>query len=104
MSAPHLTASEPGAFACEYNTDMDTARTVKVASEREREHFRRLGQWEAENHEMRLREHLALPAGRRLEISLRIARTMLPMNRWGRKSDEPTLLHERARQLGLYRR
>ncbi len=73
-----------------------------VVSEHDREHFRRLGEWERENHERALQEHLARTGMERLVFCLGAARSLISIDH-GRGEDDPAAIMERAKTLGLYR-
>jgi len=72
-----------------------------VVSEHDREHFRRLGEWERENHERALREHMARTGLERLAFCLHVARSLSGVDH-GRGEDNPAAIMERAKALGLY--
>ncbi len=74
-----------------------------IVSEKDREHFRRLGQWERENHELALREHLALSVDERLRRSWSFARQFARVITRDSEAGSPSQIYERARRLGLYR-
>lgn len=82
---------------------MDTPPTVQVASEKDREYFRRLGEWERENQEMRLREHLALPLEKRIRASWQFCRQVIRSVKKDPRDDNPGAFYEQAKRLGLYR-
>jgi hypothetical protein len=71
------------------------------ASERDREHFRRIGAAKAESHRESLAAHLALPLHDRLarswDLYLRFRDPDAPP-----RDDDPTPFYDRARALGLY--
>lgn len=70
-------------------------------TERDKEHFRKIGRWKAESHREALAEHLALSGHDRL---LRTLELMLAGPIGKPKQDESApAIYERARQRGLYR-
>jgi hypothetical protein len=83
-----------------YNGNVD--EKPAVASEHDREHFRRLGEWERENHERALREHLARTGMERLVFCLHAARSVGGIGH-GRGDDNPAAIMDRAKALGLYK-
>lgn len=78
---------------------------MATVSERDREHFRKIGRWNEELRMEDLREHLARSGNERLVAAFRlmlrgpyfVARYELP------DDDHPEELYDRARKLGLYR-
>jgi hypothetical protein len=72
--------------------------------DREREHFRRIGEAKAQSHRDAFERHMALSLEERLVRSL--AWTLLELERHGpgdRSDDDPAAFYARARELGLYR-
>lgn len=76
-------------------------RTPTV-SEKDREHFRRIGEWKRESHEWALREQMARSGFERLVHCLRAAQTFRSSFREA-SDDDPGALMQRAKELGLYR-
>lgn len=72
-------------------------------SDRDREYMRRLGEAEAEAHDQRLAEHLALDLAGRLRRSMALARQFWRSANHDKRHDDPTPFYDRARRLGLYR-
>lgn len=72
-----------------------------TVSERDREHFRRIGRWKAESHADALRAHLALPIAARLERSVAWTIAERPGWAWPIPAEPPKRMWERARRLGL---
>jgi hypothetical protein len=81
---------------------MDADRP-KLASEHDREHFRKIGRWKAESHREAFERHMALSLEERLVFSLGWTLRELPGSKWGRDEDDPSRFYDRARRLGLYR-
>ncbi len=77
--------------------------TEQRASEKDRDYFRRLGEWERENAEEDLRRHLALPLSERLARSQRMMIEWGPYLRNTDNDDHPEEFYARARRLGLIR-
>ena len=75
-----------------------------TVTEKDREHFRRWGEWKREGHEAATRENLARTAEERLIVSLAVAIGAKSLDRWGRKFDVPLARYTRAKELGLARR
>lgn len=75
----------------------------KHATEREKEHMRRIGQYVAEANEERLRLHLALPMRERLAASLALSQRFRSdaAIQEHLQHDDPSPLYDRARKLGL---
>ncbi|GAB4323647.1 MAG: hypothetical protein Kow0010_05100 [Dehalococcoidia bacterium] len=74
-----------------------------MASDAEREHFRRIGEAKARLREEDLREHLARTPEERLAYSIRMMFEGLRRNpNPDRSDDNPEQFYERARRLGLY--
>ena len=72
-----------------------------VASERDREYLRRLGEFENEARADALREWLDLPLGERLRRSSAYHTSMtIPETR---EPEEPEKFYEHVKRLGLYR-
>jgi len=71
-------------------------------TDRDRDYFRRLGEWERENRDSRLREHLALPIEKRIRESWTMSRQVAPHIRHA-IDDGAERFYERARKLGLIR-
>jgi hypothetical protein len=68
-------------------------------------HMRELGRWKHESHAEALRKHLALPGTERLVAALQLmvdGPYFTPVDP-RRPAENPVALHDRARQLGLYR-
>jgi hypothetical protein len=82
---------------------METERTAPRVTERDREHFRKLGEWKAESHREAIAYHQSLSPEERIVRSVAWAIRELPAWRWGHRGDEPEQFYERARRLGLYR-
>ena len=80
------------------------AETHGAVTEKDREHFRRWGEFKRESHEAARRENLARTAQERLIHSLAVGIGAKDLDRWGRKSDVPLARYERAKELGLARR
>ncbi len=78
-----------------------TQQAKFTVSERDREHFRKIGRWKAESHAAALRAHLELPIAERLERSLAWTIAERPTWRWPITADSPAPMWERARKLGL---
>jgi hypothetical protein len=72
-------------------------------SERDREHFRKLGRWKYESHREAFLRHMELPIAERLVRSIAWTLDELPAWKWPRNGDGPGALHKRARELGLAR-
>jgi hypothetical protein len=85
----NVTGAEPG-----YDRPM-------AVTEREREHFRRLGEEKARSHAAAAAEHLALSMDERLARSLVLMRQFLRSAQ--PRDDDPSPFYDRARRLGLYR-
>ncbi len=71
-------------------------------SERDRDYFRRLGEWERENRSQRLRDHLALSIETRIRESWAISRQVGAHLKLS-VDDGAERFYERARRLGLIR-
>jgi hypothetical protein len=76
-----------------------------MVSERDREHFRKLGRWNEELRAEDLSAHLALPGTERLVAAFRLMLAGAYFSpQHGRPDDDrPEELYDRARRLGLYR-
>lgn len=74
---------------------------MATVSERDREHFRRLGRWKYESHRDAFLRHMEKPVAERLLMSLAWTLEELPHWKWSRNGGGPGALHERARRLGL---
>lgn len=77
--------------------------TTQLASERDREYFRRLGRWKDAVNAEDLREHLALPGHERVRRSELLYRNSAGWANTGFPEQEPRSIFELARKLGLYR-
>lgn len=77
--------------------------TAERASEKDRDYFRRLGEWKAELKAEDLRQFLALSPKERQEQAERQITDTRSYARNLPQSNEPPVLFERAKQLGLYR-
>jgi hypothetical protein len=83
-----------------YNGPMDEP-TSRV-SDHDRDYFRRLGEWEAENERLEEERHRARTMAERLEYSLLLTRTHGPFLREDPVEDSAKVeFYERARRLGL---
>ena len=74
-----------------------------TVSERDRDYFRRLGEWKAASHAEALREHLAKTPLERIEASIDLWRRFSNHPRSDLRIDDPTPFYDRARQLGFYK-
>ena len=74
-----------------------------TVSEKDRDYFRRLGEWKAANHAEALREHLAKPPIERIASSFELWRRWVDPTHAADRDDDPTPLFDRARELGCYR-
>jgi hypothetical protein len=72
---------------------------IQRVSEKDRDYFRRLGEWEAENERQDLARHLARSLDERLAFSWRATVTHGRFLRPG--ADDDGELYARARRLGL---
>jgi hypothetical protein len=72
-----------------------------AASDRDREHFRKLGEAKEQAHREALEAHLALPLEERLERSWALYLRFRDPNA-PERDDDPTPFYDRARALGLY--
>jgi hypothetical protein len=77
--------------------------TVRKATEREREHFRRIGEYKRQSHADALAAHLALPISERVFRSIAWSMRERPSWRWEEFGEGPQPLWDRARRLGLLR-
>ncbi len=68
---------------------------------KESAHWRRAVEAQAHAHEQAVREHFAQSPRERMEQTMRVAREVRILERWGRSHDQPWMLHERARELGF---
>jgi hypothetical protein len=71
-----------------------------AVSERDREHFRRLGALKAASHAEAQAAHLALPMVERLRRSW--ALYLVHRAAFAGRQDDPSPFYDRARELGLY--
>jgi hypothetical protein len=72
-------------------------------SERDREYFRRIGEFKAESHAEATREHLKLSLDERLARSWALYLAHKDEAQVVRRDDDPSPFYERARALGMYR-
>ena len=77
--------------------------TTERASERDREYFRRWGEWKAELRREDNASYLALSPKQRQERAETFVRRSLGYARTDRTGEEPRSLIARAKELGLYR-
>ncbi|MCA9821033.1 MAG: hypothetical protein KC482_01675 [Dehalococcoidia bacterium] len=77
---------------------------AKRASERDKEHFRKIGRWKAESHRIALEEHLAKSPSERLvaALAMTLRGPYFPGPAAGDETERPPI-YERAERLGLYR-
>lgn len=68
---------------------------------KESAYFRRAEEAQALAHDRAVREHFAQSPRQRMEQTMRVARDVRVLERWGRDGDQPWKLHERARELGF---
>ena len=73
-----------------------------TASEREREHMRRIGELKEASHREAQERHLALSIDERLERSWALYLAGRDDASLDRRDDDPSPFYERARALGLY--
>ena len=85
-------------------TEQPAHKPFRTITEKDREYMRRLGEFKAETNADRLRQHLARSGRERLAISERMSRRGFGYANIAKRSpDEPWKLHERARELGIYK-
>lgn len=73
------------------------------ASDREREHMRRIGEYKAASHRSAQDRHLALTLSERLERSWQLYLEGREHVATDRRDDDPSPFYEKARKLGLYK-
>ena len=73
------------------------------AGERERDHLRRIGEYEAESHREAAARHLALSLADRLARSWQLYLEGRAASALDRRDDDPSPFYEKARALGLDR-
>jgi hypothetical protein len=80
-----------------------TEMTAPRVSERDREYFRRLGQWKRDVNAEALRKHLALSAQERLRRAELLFRESRGWANPQYKEREPRSIFDLAKERGLYR-
>ena len=96
------TTSHPGFVESPADRDADRP-PIQKATEREREHFRKIGRWKHEGHIEALERHMARGANERLAYSVFMSRRYSHVPTWFERQDDPSPFYERAKQLGFYR-